>query len=71
MIRAISEQFQSNFRAISEQFQSNFIRPFHKAIYLEEAGGLGGWKESVFLEELHDQLPALIQDPAEGRKILL
>jgi len=33
--------------------------------YLEEAGGLSGWKEAVLLEQLHDQLPPLIQDPPQ------
>jgi len=53
------------------QLQARFRGEDLRVQRLEEAGGLGGWKESVFLEELHDQLPALIQDPAEGRKILL
>ena len=39
--------------------------------YLEEAGGLSRRKESVFLEELHDQLSSLIKNPPQRREVLL
>ena len=39
--------------------------------HLEEAGGLRGREDAVLVEELHDELAALVEDAPQRRKVLV